>query len=68
MTCCPTRPTDPRIALGAVALVAAVTWLQTKIDLHLRRTEGRTDYDLRIGKQATDPTTVHTLADLAARH
>ncbi|WP_035858829.1 hypothetical protein [Kitasatospora cheerisanensis] len=69
MTCCPAvRPPDRHVALGAVALVAAVTWLQTRVDLHLHRAGGRTDYDLRIAKHPTDPATVHTLAELAAEH
>ncbi|MFJ5927691.1 hypothetical protein ACIQF6_34355 [Kitasatospora sp. NPDC092948] len=65
-------PADSRLGgelalTGVVVLAAVVAWLQTKVDIRFKRIDGRTEFEFRLLKQATDGTTLRTLAAAVAR-
>lgn len=60
-------PVDTRLgtelAVPAVAvLAAAVTWLQTKIDVRIKRKEGKTEFEFRIAKDVVPADVLKGLA------
>uniref|UniRef100_UPI003F49707A hypothetical protein n=1 Tax=Nonomuraea sp. CA-252377 TaxID=3240003 RepID=UPI003F49707A len=47
---------------SASVLVLLITWLQTKVELRIRRKGGKTEVDFMIGKQAADSRTLREIA------
>ncbi len=47
---------------GAVILGGLITWLQTRIDLQVSRTDGMTSFRFRVRKDATDPSLIREMA------
>ncbi|WP_329375411.1 hypothetical protein [Streptomyces sp. NBC_01483] len=54
------------VVTGAVVLAALVTWLQTKVDLRIRRRNGSTDFDFRLTKEAAETGTLRKLTSMLA--
>ncbi|GGQ68287.1 hypothetical protein [Kitasatospora griseola] len=59
-------PTESRLG-GDLALAVVVAWLQTKVDIRFQRIDGRIEFEFRLLKQATDGTTLRTLATAITR-
>jgi hypothetical protein len=60
-------PDDEQMSLelaitAAVVLAALIGWLQTKVRLRLKRTEGKTDFEFEINKAAANPQLLQTIA------
>jgi hypothetical protein len=53
--------------VSAVLLGALVSWLQTKIDIEIKRTEGKSEFRFRVTKQATSASLLRDLARLVSR-
>ena len=65
-------PTDEQLAVetavtGVVVLAALITWLQTKVDIRIRRKEGKTDFDFHLTKGASSERTVQSVAQVVTR-
>lgn len=48
---------------SVVVLGLLITWMQTKVDLHIRRRNGKVEFDFRIGKGATQGTSLAPVVD-----
>ncbi|WP_329124767.1 hypothetical protein [Streptomyces sp. NBC_01353] len=60
-------PEDEQMSVEAAlastsVLVLLITWLQTKVELRIRRKGGKTEVDFTIGKQAADARTLREIA------
>ncbi|MGW1892292.1 hypothetical protein ACWCP6_18855 [Streptomyces sp. NPDC002004] len=53
-------------AAGVVVVAVLVTWLQTKVDLRIRRRNGSTDFDFHLTKQAAETGTLREMASILA--
>ncbi|MFE0450788.1 hypothetical protein ACFW2D_05770 [Streptomyces sp. NPDC058914] len=53
-------------AAGAVVLGAVVAWLQTKIDIRIRRRNGETEFEFRLTKASSEPGTLRRLGSVIA--
>ncbi|MEU8816711.1 hypothetical protein [Actinoplanes sp. NPDC048796] len=51
---------------AAVVLGALVAWLQTKIDIKVSRKDGKTEFEFRATKAATQPALLRQLAETVA--
>lgn len=65
-------PTDSRLSAeiagpGIVVLAALVTWLQTKVVIHIKRVNGKTEFEFRVAKEAATSATLKELASTIAR-
>jgi Effector Associated Constant Component 1 len=65
-------PADDQMALetaitGAVVLGALITWLQTKVDIKITRKDGKSEFELRVTKNATSTRVLRDLAAIVSR-
>ncbi|MFE7113880.1 hypothetical protein ACFU99_00415 [Streptomyces sp. NPDC057654] len=65
-------PTDEQMSVehavaAAVLLGALVSWLQTKVDIEIKRTEGKTEFRFRLTKQPASAGLLRDLARLVSR-
>jgi hypothetical protein len=54
------------VVVGAVVLAALVAWLQTKVDLRIRRRHGTTEFDFHLTNKATGTGTLRRVASVVA--
>ncbi len=52
---------------GIVVVAATVTWLQTKVDIHFKRVEGKTNFEFRVVKEAANGSTLRELASMVSK-
>ncbi|WP_378739046.1 hypothetical protein [Nocardia brasiliensis] len=65
-------PTDTRLgaelAVPALAVAAGVVgWLQTKVDLRIKRKDGKTEFEFRVTKDAASASVLNQLATAVLR-
>jgi hypothetical protein len=65
-------PSDTRLGAGLavpalVTVAAVVAWLQTKVDVRIRRKDGRTEFDFRVVKESAPAGLLKELATAVLR-
>jgi hypothetical protein len=65
-------PADRQLSVAeaagaAVVLGALVTWLQTKVDIHVSRKDGKTEFEFRYSKKASRPATLEHVVEIVAQ-
>ncbi|TYB45371.1 hypothetical protein [Actinomadura chibensis] len=65
-------PADDRLGVetalaGTVALAALVGWLQTKVEVRIKRRDGKTEFEFRLSKAAAPPALIRELAATVSR-
>ncbi|OEJ22478.1 hypothetical protein [Streptomyces subrutilus] len=65
-------PADTRLGTelvgpSLVAMAGLVTWLQTKVDVRIKRKDGRTEFEFRVTKESAPATVLKELAATVAR-
>jgi hypothetical protein len=65
-------PADTRLGAelvepSLVAMAGLVTWLQTKVDVRVKRKEGKTEFEFRVMKEAAPAAMLKELAAAVAR-
>jgi hypothetical protein len=65
-------PADTRLRAelvepSLVAMAGLVTWLQTKVDVRVKRKEGKTEFEFRVMKEAAPAAMLKELAAAVAR-
>ncbi|MFE5860237.1 hypothetical protein ACFQ77_06720 [Streptomyces virginiae] len=65
-------PADTRLGAelvgpSLVTMAALVTWLQTKVDVRIKRKDGKTEFEFRVTKNTAPATVLKDMAAMVAR-